>query len=126
MLRRFSSARAATPTAPRLVTASSFEAGKLAALVADAVSRAGGPERVNDSPRTAPSKRLEQWIERHAPVHMRYSDRTKVRHGAGLAVRLGLPAIRKACPRFDAWLSRLEGLAYSYTRNNESPAVTRQ
>jgi hypothetical protein len=35
----------------------------------------------------------------------------KTFHGPLLAMEIGLPAIRAACPRFDAWLTRLEHLS---------------
>ncbi len=65
---------------------------------------------MNDGVSTAPSKRLEQWTLRHAPILQRFSKDTKVRHGPALAKQLTLPVIRAACPAFGAWLSRLERL----------------
>jgi len=56
------------------------------------------PEDVNDDPTTAPSKRLERCIEGY----------TKTLHGPLAILEVGLPKIRRACPRFDAWLSSLE------------------
>lgn len=88
-----------------------FQAPALEAVISKAVQAAGGPEQVNDDPATAPSKRLERWTAEHAPVSFRYGKSTKVRHGPLLAARLTLPVIRTACPRFDAWVSRLEALA---------------
>lgn len=35
----------------------------------------------------------------------------KVLHGSLIAKRIGLAAIRAKCPRFDAWVRRLEALA---------------
>ena len=88
-----------------------FQAGDLQQLVSAAVGRAGSPENVNDDPTTAPSKRLEDWTYKHAPLVYRYSKSTKTLHGPQLAVRLTLPVIRGACPRFHAWLTRLENLS---------------
>jgi hypothetical protein len=34
----------------------------------------------------------------------------KVEHGTAAAARIGLAAIRNACPRFDHWVSTLEAL----------------
>jgi len=59
------------------------------------------PEDVNDGPETAPSKRLEGSIPSYR----------KTLHGPLVAEAVGLPSLRRACPRFDAWVSRLEGLA---------------
>lgn len=58
------------------------------------------PEDINDSSTTAPSKRLATLIPGYR----------KVLDGSRLALEIGLDAIRDACPRFDAWLHRLEAL----------------
>lgn len=58
------------------------------------------PEDINDSPQTAPSKRI-------ANVIPRYSKRL---HGPILAEEIGLDTIRAECPRFNAWVARLEVL----------------
>ena len=58
------------------------------------------PEDINDSSDTAPSKRIAELIPRYQ----------KVVHGSVLAAEIGLEAIRAACPRFNAWLTRLESL----------------
>lgn len=88
-----------------------FEAPRLQTLIGDAVARAGSAEHVNDGALTAPSKRLESWTRTHAPPRHRYSKATKPLHGPRLALRLTLPVIRRACPRFDAWVARLERLS---------------
>jgi Domain of unknown function (DUF4276) len=93
------------------IVASYFQAPTLERLVEEAVRRAGSPEQVNDDRETAPSKRLEKWTSRGAPSNYRYSKPTKTLHGPQQAARLSLPVIRAACPRFNAWLTRLEGLA---------------
>ena len=59
------------------------------------------PEEINDSPQTAPSKRLETLIPSY----------NKVLQGPRIAERIGLQVIRKKCPRFDCWISSLEALA---------------
>jgi hypothetical protein len=96
--------------------ASYFQAGAVEDLIASAVKSAGSPEQVNDSPATAPSKRLEVWTSAHAPILQRYSKATKTRHGPQLAARITLPVMRVACPRFDAWLTRLEKVAATSAR----------
>jgi hypothetical protein len=56
------------------------------------------PEDINDSPSTAPSKRL-----------LRINDRyQKVLHGTIAAKEIGLQTIRSQCPLFNAWISQLE------------------
>ena len=61
------------------------------------------PEDINDSKATAPSKRIKMHIRGYR----------KRLHGPVLAERIGLDRIRGECPRFHAWLRRLESLATS-------------
>lgn len=58
------------------------------------------PEHINDSKDTAPSQRIAKLIR-----HYR-----KRLHGPMLAQRIGLGTMRNECPRFDAWLRRIESL----------------
>lgn len=66
----------------------------------DAVARFDTPELMNDSPQTAPSKRLEKSI-------VGYS---KVLYGNCLAMDIGLKTIREKCPLFNEWVERLMSL----------------
>lgn len=65
------------------------------------LTQAGAPEAINDGPTTAPSKRLKAI----------YPGYDKVFFGPLIAGNIGLAQIRSACPRFHAWMCRLEGLA---------------
>ena len=58
------------------------------------------PEYINDSPRTAPSKRIAKVIPRY----------TKRVDGPLLAETMGLDKIRTECPRFNEWVKRIESL----------------
>ena len=58
------------------------------------------PEAINDSPMTAPSKRIRSLCPGYE----------KPLHGSLAAIEIGLPKIRGACPLFDAWLRGLERL----------------
>ena len=58
------------------------------------------PEEIDDSPRTAPSKRIEGLVAGYQ----------KPLSGTQAALAIGLDAIRAACPHFHAWLQRLECL----------------
>jgi hypothetical protein len=58
------------------------------------------PEDINDSPMTAPSKRLEHIFGKGV-----YS---KPEHGPIIAQEIGLKTIRSQCPQFGAWVSHLE------------------
>lgn len=67
----------------------------------DAVSKFENPELINDSPQTAPSKRLEKSI-------VGYS---KVLYGNCLAMDIGLKVIREKCPLFNEWVEKLMSFA---------------
>ena len=58
------------------------------------------PEKINDSPQTAPSKRL-----------LAKSNYIKTVHGPNIAQEIGLAALRERCIGFNAWISSLEALA---------------
>ena len=66
----------------------------------DAVKRSGLPELVNDSFETSPSHRTQKL----------FAGYDKKLHGPEIVELAGLAAIRKECPRFDAWVAQLEGL----------------
>ncbi|MBI5184961.1 MAG: DUF4276 family protein [Nitrospinae bacterium] len=57
------------------------------------------PEEINDSPVTAPSKRVGQLVPGYE----------KPIYGTLGVLEIGLEAIRKACPHFREWLICLEG-----------------
>ncbi len=61
------------------------------------------PEHINDNPNTSPSRRIADIIPRY----------NKVVAGPLMAQEIGLPKIRQQCPRFNAWLTRLENLPQS-------------
>lgn len=56
------------------------------------------PEEINDSPVTAPSKRVEALVPGYEKPLL----------GTLAALEVGLDAIRAACPHFNAWLEYLE------------------
>jgi hypothetical protein len=65
-----------------------------------AVKTCGSPEGVNDSPETSPSHRIAALFPHF----------DKPLHGPEIIELAGLAAIRAECPRFNAWISRLENL----------------
>ena len=73
---------------------------KVPATLAQAVAQAGSPEDVNDSPHTAPSKRILAVMPEYQ----------KTFHGPLIACDIGLDALRQACPHFHAWLLAVEAL----------------
>jgi hypothetical protein len=64
----------------------------------DGSSRNDPPEDINDGLHTAPSKRLMTSIAGYR----------KTVHGPLAVTAAGLPALRRACPRFGSWVTRLE------------------
>ena len=86
-------------TAPDQIEAT-LPGRRVAAELAGAVSTVGSPEKVNDGPETHPAAR----IARLAPSYR------KPLHGPMIAARIGLAAMRRQCPHFDRWVTRLEAL----------------
>lgn len=64
----------------------------------DIVSSFRSVEHINDSKTTAPSKRILSAFPRYR----------KTTDGPEIAVHIGLPALREACPHFDGWIRKLE------------------
>ena len=60
----------------------------------------GCPEEIDDSPQTAPSKRIESLVPEYQKPLL----------GILAALVIGLGKIRLACPHFHSWLKRLEGI----------------
>jgi hypothetical protein len=71
----------------------------VAGLISVAKAHAS-PEDINDSPQTAPSKRVEAAM----PAYQ------KTFHGPLIACEIGLDVMRGACPHFNEWLISMEGL----------------
>lgn len=59
------------------------------------------PEEINDSPQTAPSKRIEKLIPSYEKPLL----------GTLAALEIGLHKMKSECPRFSHWLDRLETAA---------------
>ena len=64
------------------------------------LSRCGEPEKINDKSQTAPSKRLEALSDRFK----------KTTTGISVAQEIGIDKMRKSCPIFNEWITRLENL----------------
>ena len=58
------------------------------------------PEDINDSPETAPSKRMQKLIQGY----------NKVTYGIGLIEYTGIDVILRKCPHFRKWIERLIAL----------------
>jgi Domain of unknown function (DUF4276) len=59
------------------------------------------PEDINDDPNTAPSKRVLEL----------YPSYRKLLDGTRAAQAVGIVSIRRECPHFNDWVTRLESLA---------------
>ena len=66
------------------------------------------PEEINDSPETAPSKRIKSLIPEYQ----------KPLQGLSAISKIGLETIRTECPHFREWLCKLEGLP-----NHNTPTI---
>jgi hypothetical protein len=64
------------------------------------LSECGEPEKINDRPDTAPSKRLLKMAQGF----------NKTTTGISIAEQIGIPKMRAACPLFDAWIEQLAAL----------------
>ncbi|WP_415519609.1 MAG: DUF4276 family protein [Desulfovibrio aminophilus] len=62
----------------------------------------GEPEAINNSPETAPSKRLDKWS-----LNGKFP---KTTIGIAIAREIGIPAMRDMCPLFNEWLSTFENI----------------
>lgn len=62
------------------------------------IVRTKAPEEINDSPHTAPSKRIINLIPTYS----------KTVHGIIIAKKIGLTKMREKCPHFDNWIEAIE------------------
>jgi hypothetical protein len=86
------------------VCADYLECPGLFEMMTEAVKACGSPESVNDSPETAPSKRIDASLQLASKNG--YSKTV-----APLIVEaIGLDKVRLHCPHFDAWVTWLESL----------------
>lgn len=65
------------------------------------------PEHINDSPMTAPSKQVEKLVPGYEKPLL----------GNLAVLEIGLEPIRKACPHFNAWLTKLGSVACQFSQN---------
>ena len=80
------------------VLAESVSHPGLQARLDEIIEECGEPERIDDDPKTAPSKRICALVPRYQ----------KVLHGIIAAKRIGLPTMRERCPHFAQWFKTLE------------------
>jgi hypothetical protein len=77
-----------------------FGRADLADKLRTALQDAGGPELINHGATTHPKARLHSLVGGYKET----SD------GPTLLEKIGIVAVRAACPHFDGWLNRLEAL----------------
>lgn len=66
------------------------------------LEKCGEPEKINNSPQTAPSKRLDALSYR--------KKFKKISEGITIAEDIGIDIMRKKCPQFNGWLKQLEAV----------------
>ncbi len=69
-------------------------------LIDEVIISCGDPESINNSPETAPSKRLQKWMPRFK----------KTTTGIAIASEIAIDTMRKECINFDNWLKEIEKL----------------
>lgn len=80
--------------------AKGIDRNELEAQLAKIAEQFETPEHINNSPDTAPSKRIEALIPGYEKPLL----------GSLAALEVGLQAIRSSCPLFNSWLEKLEAL----------------
>ena len=60
------------------------------------------PEEINESPQSAPSKRIIQFLPNY--------ESQKAQVGPMVAEDIGLTLLRKHCPHFNEWITKLENI----------------
>ena len=73
---------------------------ELSRRMAQVLQACGGPEDIDDSYETCPSRRLKAM----------YPPWDKVLHGPGVVAAIGIPHLEGQCPGFADWVQRLEAL----------------
>jgi len=72
------------------------------------ISECGEPEAINNSPQTAPSKRIATLLGQK-------EFKLKTTVGINVAKRVTLICMRQNCPLFDQWLSDIEKMCHATT-----------
>lgn len=90
-----------------LMTADLLGNSKYASDLEKAVEEAGGCERINDGPMTAPSKRIEKLFPSYKKGGSINTDLPRI------CSKIGLSGLRVACPLFNQWIDSLVTLSTS-------------
>ena len=81
-----------------------FNRPDLAPHFENIVNECGGCEKINDSPTTAPSKRIHGLFPEYK------KGRSLSAHAYRITQRIGVARIRGKCPHFNEWFTKLEHL----------------
>lgn len=73
---------------------------KIVDKIQDMRNEVSSPEHINNSPETAPSKRLEKLIPNYA----------KIRNGTILSKSMGIDVILQECRHFSNWIEKIKAL----------------
>ena len=73
-------------------------------LLENDLLKIGNPELINNSPETAPSKRIIKAIEGDKKKHYNYN---KPATGKYITKNVGIDALRAQCKHFDEWIEKL-------------------
>jgi len=84
----------------------------LQASFEEIVIKCGSCEEINDSPETAPSKRIESLFPDYRKGRDRNKREDRRPHAPIITKRIGINNMRSACPHFDDWLKSLEQLGF--------------
>jgi len=82
-----------------------FGDDKISKAMQEMIDKVLDIELINDSPQTAPHKRLEKLFE------LQHESYDKVFHGEGIACDIGIETIRANAKRFNGWVEKIINLA---------------
>lgn len=91
--------------------AEGFLKPELEAKFTEIVAECGSCEEINDRPQFAPSKRIESLFPGYRKGRDRNKREDRRPHAPIIAERIGISAIRAACPHFNDWVTSLEAFA---------------
>lgn len=85
---------------PEVLEIEYFEHSKEIISLNQILKTKGNPELINDSPETAPSKRILKLIPEY----------DKVSVGSSIVGKIGIDFLKKTCKHFNDWITKLENL----------------
>jgi hypothetical protein len=95
--------------------ASTFESPSLSSSFAEIVRQCGECEEIDDKSETSPSRRIARLF----PAYRKGG--SLIAHAPIIAKRIGLDAIRQACPHFNAWRGGFD--RYDFVMDDDTLAI---